>query len=53
LYFNAWAGSEHINACLQWAARELQRQQGVKLQHAKISDAVDVVKRIRVEKSTG
>ncbi|MEY3871328.1 MAG: hypothetical protein RLZZ296_323 [Pseudomonadota bacterium] len=53
MYFNAWAGSEHINACLQWAARELQRQHGVKLQHVKISDAVDVVKRIRVEKSTG
>jgi putative thiamine transport system substrate-binding protein len=25
VYFNAWAGSERINAYLQWAAAELQR----------------------------
>ena len=53
VYFNAWAGSEHINAYLQWAARELQRQHGVQLQHVKISDATDVVKRIRAEKLAG
>jgi putative thiamine transport system substrate-binding protein len=50
VYFNAWAGSERINAYLQWAAGELQRDFGVKLQHVKISDAADVVKRVRAEK---
>ncbi|MEY3613097.1 MAG: hypothetical protein RJB14_2819, partial [Pseudomonadota bacterium] len=35
VYFNAWAGSERINAYLQWAAAELQRDFGVKLQHVK------------------
>ncbi len=53
VYFNAWAGSERINAYLQWAAAELQRDFGVKLQLVKISDAADVVKRIRTEKQAG
>ncbi|PUE38921.1 ABC transporter substrate-binding protein [Limnohabitans sp. Hippo3] len=53
VYFNAWAGSERINAYLQWAASELQRDFGVKLQHVKISDAADVVKRVRAEKQAG
>ena len=53
VYFNAWAGSERINAYLQWAAIELQRDFGVKLQHVKISDAADVVKRVRAEKQAG
>lgn len=53
VYFNAWAGSERINAYLQWAAGELQRDFGVKLQHVKISDAADVVKRVRTEKQAG
>lgn len=53
VHFNAWAGSERINAYLQWAAGELQRDFGVKLQHVKISDAADVVKRVRAEKQAG
>ena len=53
VYFNAWAGSERINAYLQWAATELNRQFGVKLEHVKISDAADVVRRVRAEKDAG
>ncbi|MEK7346861.1 MAG: ABC transporter substrate-binding protein [Pseudomonadota bacterium] len=53
VYFNAWAGSERINAYLQWAAAQLQRDFGVQLQHVKISDAADVVKRVRAEKQAG
>jgi putative thiamine transport system substrate-binding protein len=53
VYFNAWAGNERINAYLQWVAAELQRDFGVKLQHVKISDAADVVKRVRAEKQAG
>ena len=52
-YFNAWAGSEQINAYIQWAAVELKRDFGVSLQHVKITDAGDVVKRIRAEKQAG
>ena len=53
VHFNAWAGSERINAYLQWAAAELRRDFGVHLQHVKISDAADVVKRVRAEKQAG
>ncbi len=53
MYFNAWAGSERINAYLQWVAAEVQRQFGVRLEHVKISDAADVVRRVRAEKAAG
>jgi putative thiamine transport system substrate-binding protein len=53
VYFNAWAGSERINAYLQWAGSEVQRLYGVKLEHVKVTDTVDVVKRVRSEKQAG
>ena len=53
VYFHAWAGSDSINAYIQWAAADLLREHGVKLQHVKISDAAEVVKRIRTEKQVG
>lgn len=53
VYFNAWAGSERINAYLQWATAQLAAQYGVKLEHVKIADTADVVKRVRAEKAAG
>lgn len=53
VYFNAWAGSEQINAYLQWVAAEVKAVYGVNLEHVKITDTVDVVKRVRGEKSAG
>ena len=53
VYFNAWAGSERINAYLQWAAGEVKRLHGVTLNHVKITDAAEVVKRVRAEKVAG
>jgi putative thiamine transport system substrate-binding protein len=53
VHFNAWAGSERINAYLQWAAAELKAAHGVTLVHVKVSDAADVVKRVRAEKAAG
>ena len=53
VYFNAWAGSERINAYLQWAGTELEKQYGVKLEHVKVSDTAEVVKRVRAEKQAG
>jgi len=53
VYFNAWAGSERVNAYLQWAAGELQRQFGVRLEHVKITDTVEAVRRVRAEKAAG
>lgn len=53
VYFNAWAGSEPINAYIQWANAELQRRYGVRLEHVKIQDASDMIKRVRAEKQAG
>jgi putative thiamine transport system substrate-binding protein len=53
VHFNAWAGSEAINAYIQWAADEIRQRHGVTLKHVKISDAAEVVRRIRAEKAAG
>ena len=51
--FNAWGGSERINTYLVWAAAELDKQFSVKLEHVKVTDTADVVKRVRNEKTAG
>ena len=53
VHFHAWAGSDTINAYLQWAAEELRQRHGVSLKHVKISDAAEVVRRVRAEKAAG
>ena len=53
VYFNAWAGSPIINTYVQWAGQEVQQRFGITLEHVKISDAAEVVKRVRSEKSAG
>ena len=53
VYFNAWAGSEQINAYLQWAGAEVQKRFGVNLEHVKVTDTAEVVKRVRGEKAAG
>lgn len=53
VYFNAWAGSEQINAYLQWAGAQLEQRWGVKLEHVKIADAAEVVRRVRAEQQAG
>ena len=53
VYLNAWGGSERTNAYLQWAAGEVQSRYGVQLQHVKLTDTAEAVKRVRVEKAAG
>ena len=53
VYFNAWAGSDQINAYIQWAGKEVQQRYGVTLQHVKITETAEVVKRVRNEKAAG
>jgi putative thiamine transport system substrate-binding protein len=53
VFFNAWAGSERINAYLQWVAAEVKATYGVTLEHVKIKDTAEVVKRVRSEKTAG
>jgi len=53
VYFNAWGGAETINAYIQWAASEVEKRFGVKVEHVKVTDTADVVKRVRNEKAAG
>lgn len=51
--FNAWGGSERINAYLQWAAGEVAARFGVRLEHVKLGDTAELVRRVRAEKQAG
>ncbi len=53
VYFNAWGGSDVINRYIQWAGQKVQQLYGVRVEHVKVSDAADVVKRVRNEKLAG
>lgn len=52
VYFNAWAGSETINAYIAWAAQVAERF-GITLKHVKIADTAEVVQRVRGEVAAG
>jgi putative thiamine transport system substrate-binding protein len=49
VYFNAWAGSDTINAYIAWAGEEVKKRFGVTVEHVKITDTAEVVKRVRDE----
>jgi putative thiamine transport system substrate-binding protein len=53
VYFNAWGGSDRVNTYLQWAAAEVQQAHGITLQHVKLADTVEMVRRVRAEKAAG
>lgn len=53
VYFNAWAGSDTINAYIKWAGDEVMARFGVTLEHVKITDTAEVVKRVRDEVAAG
>jgi putative thiamine transport system substrate-binding protein len=53
VYFNAWAGSDTINAYIKWAGDEVAKRYGVTVEHVKITDTAEVVKRVRDEVAAG
>lgn len=53
VFFNAWGGSERTNAYLQWAAAEVGKRHGVQVEHVKLTDTAEAVKRVRSEKAAG
>ncbi|TKT82609.1 ABC transporter substrate-binding protein [Aquamicrobium sp. LC103] len=53
VYFNAWGGSENINAYLEWAAGEMQRRYGVGVVHVKLDDTATAVAKVVAEKAAG
>lgn len=53
VYFNAWGGGSNINDYIQWSGTEVQKRFGVTVEHVKVTDTADVVKRVRGEKAAG
>jgi putative thiamine transport system substrate-binding protein len=53
VYFNAWAGSAAINGYIGWAAFQLKTRFDVTLEHVKITDTAEVVRRVRDEVKSG
>lgn len=53
VYFNAWAGSEKINAYIAWVGQRLWADHEITLRHVKIDDTATVVSRVLAEKTAG
>jgi putative thiamine transport system substrate-binding protein len=53
VFFNAWAGSDTINAYIAWAGEQIKARYGVTLTHVKITDTGEAVKRVRDEVAAG
>lgn len=53
VYFNAWGGSENINAYLEWVGEEMQARYGVKVLQVKLDDTASAVAKVIAEKAAG
>lgn len=53
VYFHAWGGEPRINAYIEWAAREVEREFGVRVIHVKVSDTASVVSQVLAEQAVG
>ena len=53
VYFNAWGGSDNINKYVKWAGDQVKERYEVNVELVKITDAGEVVKRIKTEKEAG
>ena len=53
VYWNAWGGSENINAYIEWAGAEIKARHGVELVHVKLEDTASAVAKVVAEKAAG
>ncbi len=53
VYWNAWGGSENVNAYLEWAGAEIEGKYGVRLVHVKLDDTAHAVAKVVGEKAAG
>jgi putative thiamine transport system substrate-binding protein len=53
VYFNAWGGSQNVNAYIQWAGKEMSRRYGVKIVQVKLGDTAEAVAKVVAEKAAG
>ncbi|MBY6002735.1 ABC transporter substrate-binding protein [Salipiger bermudensis] len=52
VYWNAWGGSDVINDFIAWIGEQA-AEQGVTLEHVKLTDTAEAVSRVLAEKSAG
>ena len=53
VYWNAWGGSENINAYIEWAGAEIESKHDVRLMHVKLDDTAHAVAKVVGEKAVG
>ncbi len=53
VHFNAWGGSEQINAYIAWVGRQMADRNGITLVHVKLAVTTDAVARVLAERSAG
>ncbi len=53
VYFNAWGGSENINAYIRWAGDEVKARFGVTVVQVKLEDTAKAVSTVLAEKTAG
>lgn len=53
VYFNAWGGSENINAYLEWVAAEMRERHDVTVTQVKLDDTGSAVAKVVAEKAAG
>ena len=53
VYFNAWGGGERINSYLAWAAKRVEQEHGVTLEHVKVGDIAEVVGQLEAARLVG
>lgn len=53
VYFNAWGGSDSINAYLQWVGETVSDRYSVRLVHVKVADIAEIVGQVQAAKAAG
>lgn len=53
VYWNAWGGSDNINAYIEWAGDQIEARYGVRLVHVKLEDTATAVAKVVAEKAAG
>ena len=53
VYWNAWGGSDNINAYIDWVKDSVKSEYQVDLKHVKLADTADAVSRVLAEKAAG
>lgn len=53
VYFNAWAGSPQVNEFIAWAGEQMKARHSITLEHVKLADTAEAVRRIRDEVKAG